>query len=179
MIGTPWARITKGDSRGRELADRHYTRQTPGNPRWTRPGYNHVLFAEFGGGLALWCWWRPKWEDGRPGTSRKDGLRALECTMFRREGRTPVASELIRAAVAALDTEAAARDLHLSAAGAIEMLLTGVNARATRRRRGRRSRPGECYLRAGWRVLPGKKSARADVWLYLPWGNPLDTAREV
>lgn len=40
-----WERIHKGNSRGRVLADSHYTRQSSGNPLWTRPGYNACLYA--------------------------------------------------------------------------------------------------------------------------------------
>jgi len=167
-----WTRITKGDPRGREMADRHYTRQRPGSPSWTRPGYNYVLYVEFDEGRALWCWWRPKWEDGRPGTERKDGLRCLECTMFRREGRTPLASELCRSAVEALATPEARADLHLDAAGPIsDGLITGIGSEATAARRGKRSRPGECYRRAGWIEIE-KRTGRADVWLWHPWPDP-------
>ncbi len=169
-----WRRITKGDVRGREMADRHYTRQTPGAASWTRPGYNFVMLAEFDAGRALWCWWRPKWEDGRPGTERKDGLRCLECTMFRREGQTPLASALIEAAVAALPTDEARRDLHLDAAGSItDGLITGIGSEATSKRRGKRSRPGECYRQAGW-IEIDKRGGRADVWLWHPWPASVD-----
>jgi hypothetical protein len=81
-----WTPTTKGNARCRALADRHYTRQKPGSPQWTRPGYSAVLYASTDVGEAVFVWWRPKWEDGRPGTSRKDGLRCIECTHFRREG---------------------------------------------------------------------------------------------
>lgn len=139
---------------------------------WTRPGYNFVLYAESPTGRALWCWWRPKWEDGRPGTQRKDGLRVLECTMFRRVGVMPLASTLILDAVTMLWTPDARKDLHLSQAGPIDFLLTGVSSEKTRKGRSRRSLPGACYRHAGWRDLPGKKTKRADVWLWLPWRNP-------
>jgi hypothetical protein len=163
-----WHRVHKGDTSAREMADQHYTRQTPGHPMWTRPGYNHVLRADFPHGRAVWCWWRPKWEDGRPGTRRKDRMRVLECTMFRREGNTPLASELILAAVTALRADVAADDLHYDTAGAIKGLLTGIASDKTAARRGREHSAGYCYLCAGWRRIR-KRSSRADVWLFLPW----------
>ena len=165
-----WARVHKGDMRTRLLADGHYTRQHPGAAMWTRPGYNYVLLAEFESGSALWCWWRPKWEDGRPGTQRKDRLRVLECTIFRRIGKTPLASDLIRLAVDALNTQSAVDDLHLPAAGPISQLITGVSSKKTARRRSRRSLPGKCFREAGWHEIE-KSTKRADVWLALPWTN--------
>jgi hypothetical protein len=169
---SPWARVHKGTTKARQLADRHYTRQNPGHPMWTRPGYNYVLLAEYESGSALFCWWRPKWEDGRPGTARRDGLRVLECTMFRREGQTHQSSYLIRSAVDALQTPYAQRDLKLASAGPIDRLITGVSAKKTSRRRSKRSSPGECFLRAGWAKIENKKTRRADIWLSYPWENP-------
>ena len=166
----PWQRIHKGDTRGREMADLHYTRQTPGHPMWTRPGYNHCLLAEFPQGRALFVWWRPKWEDGRPGTSRKDGLRVIECTIFRIEGVTPLASELIHGAVEALAQWEACEDLKLDCAGAVEGLITGVGASQTVRRRSRRSQPGVCFQHAGWERFD-KRAGKADVWYRLSWEN--------
>ena len=165
-----WTPIHKGDSRGRELADGHYTRQTPGHPMWTRPGYNFVLLAEFEKGCALFCWWRPKWEDGRPGTQRRDGLRVIECTMFRRVGVTPIASDLIRGAVTWLDSREARDALKLDNAGEIRALITGVSSSKTSSRRSKHNRPGHCYRMAGW--VPFKKRVgKADVWLCIPWTN--------
>jgi len=166
----PWVPTTKGDRRCRALADLHYTRQTPGHPQWTRPGYSAVLHAGPDTGGALWVWWRPKWEDGRPGTARKDGLRVVECTHFRRTpgADLPRASALIRAAVAALALPEVRAALHLGAAGPIAGLLTGVGSRATARGRSRRSEPGACYLHAGWERY-NKRGGRADVWLWHPW----------
>lgn len=167
-----WRRVHKGDVRARELADDHYTRQRRGHPMWTRPGYNFVLLAEFAQGAALFCWWRPKWEDGRPGTKRRDGLRVIECTMFRRVGETPVASDLIRAAVDELHGVQSFQDLQLERAGWVAGLVTGVSSRATASRRSRAHRPGHCFRMAGWVDFP-KRTSRADVWLRHPFRNPV------
>lgn len=171
-----WQRISKGDRRAREMADAHYTRQRPGTPSWTRPGYNHVLWADGYGWRALWCWWRPKWEAGIPGTERKDHLRVIECTLFRIDGRAPIlASDLIRAAVQSLCTEDARRDLHIESAGEISGLITGVSTGKTQSRRSRRYEAGRCYRAAGWEPM-SKSSARADVWLWHPY--PAEVVRE-
>lgn len=170
-VRLPWVAVHKGNVVARELADGHYTRQTPGHPMWTRPGYNFVLLAHYENGAALYCWWRPKWEDGRPGTQRKDGLRVIECTMFRRVGETDQASDLIHAAVNSLRSDAARAALHLDKAGMIEQLLTGVSSKKTARGRSKKHKAGYCYRMAGWTELV-KRTGRADVWLTYPWSNP-------
>lgn len=164
----PWSVTHKGDVRCRLLADRHYTRQSPGNPRWTRPGYSAVLYAADDQGEAVWVWWRPKWEDGRPGTARKDGLRCLECTIFRRDGLSVLASGLIKAAVAALDLPEVRAALHWDLMGPLtDGLITGVGSAQTAARRSRHRAPGECFRRAGWVEFP-KRGGKADVWLCHP-----------
>ena len=184
-MGGEWAVTNKGDQRAREMADRHYTRQSPGSPQWTRPGYSSVLFAEAPAGRALFVWWRPKWEHGTPGTTRKDGLCCLECTHFRREGAPagepgalPVASALIRAAVAALSWPLVRAALHLDAAGQInDGLITGVGSAATASRRGRLSIPGRCFEAAGWSRL-AKRGGKADFWWCAPMPDRVTGVRE-
>lgn len=163
MLVNPWVRTHKGDTRARALADLHYTRQTPGHPMWTRPGYNYVLLVE--PALAVWCWWRPKWEAG---VGRKDGLRCLECTIFRRTPEAPLASDLVRWAVEALWRPEAFADLQYSNAVPIsDGLITGVGAKQTQRGRSKKSPPGKCYLAAGWEPFD-HRPGRADVWLRAP-----------
>jgi hypothetical protein len=166
-----WRRVDKAFPSARVMADKHYTRQTIGNRQWTRPGYNLVLYKEYRRGRALFCWWRPKWESGIVGTERKDGLRVVECTMFRREGRTPLASSLIRSAVEVLSTVEGFLDLHMEDAGKIDWLITGVGSEQTRGRRSKRARPGACFIHAGWEEFE-HRFGKADVWLRRKWGNP-------
>jgi len=142
-----------------------------GHPMWTRPGYNFCLLHESSEGIAVFVWWRPKWEDGRPGTERRDKLRVIECTLFRREGRTPLASDMIRGAVEMLSTDHAREALHLRNAGEVGMLLTGVSSKKTTGGRSPRSMPGACYRHAGW-LECAKRTKRADVWLKISWANP-------
>lgn len=169
-----WRVTTKGDQEARAFFDGHYSRQTPGSPHWLRPGFNYVLRHDDAAGRidALWCWWRPKWESGLAGTERKDGLRVLECTVFRRTGG-PIASDLVRAAEGALRWPEARIALHLDDAGPITGLVTGVSSSRTAGRRSKRALAGECFRRAGWTDLDKAPGARADVWLERPWPGPL------
>lgn len=70
-----WILINKGDKRALKLADRHYTRQSPGSNQFCRPGYNLVLLTKDEN--ALWVTWSG---------IRDDGYDAWECTLFRNEG---------------------------------------------------------------------------------------------
>lgn len=71
----PWIQTHNCDKAGRNLADRHYSRQTIGAARFTRPGKNLVLRTAEGD--AIWATWYGKF--------RRDGLDACECTIFRNE----------------------------------------------------------------------------------------------
>lgn len=153
-----WHGVHKGYSRCRALADRHYSRQRPGHPMFTRPGFNQVLWASDGQGEAAFVWFRPKWESGLKGTGRQDKLHAIECTLFRNE-TTYRSSELIEEAVAAVQTW-----VHATDAVWLDGLITGVNSEATREKRSPRHPPGWCFIRAGWKPFVHQKG-RADVWL--------------
>jgi hypothetical protein len=151
-----WQVTTKVDVRPRLLADRHYTRQRPGHPMWTRPGYNQILYLEQKNGrAAVFCWFRPKWESGIVGTERKDGLRAIECAIFRNQTRFRSSGLIEDAVEHALDTTWP------------DGLITGVNAEKTSGGRHPDHEPGWCFREAGWIEFPHAKG-RADVWLRLP-----------
>ena len=155
----PWEVIRKGDVRGRILADKHYTRQTPGHPMWTRPGYNFCLYCEDTKGGAVFVWWRPKWEAD---IERKDKLRCLECTIFRNETNW-LSSDLVKVAVVALESVEAKLELHHENPAKL-MLITGVGSTKTIRGRSSKSLPGACFRYAGWKDFD-HKSGKADVWL--------------
>ncbi len=148
----PWTRTHKGDPRCIALADKHYSRQSPGSPQFCRPGYNLVLYAADARGATVFVWWRPRWDVGR-----KDGLRAIECTIFRNESGY-LSSFLIDQAVACLlcwfryDGES---------------IITSVNSEKTRSGRAAGSLPGKCFRAAGWVDLEHRQG-KADVWLQLP-----------
>ncbi len=127
---------------------------------WTRPGYVMILYTEQKNGrAAVWCWWRPKWETGLVGLQRRDGLYAIECTMFHNETRWR-SSELIREAVSLVGTWVHSQDVAWP-----DGLITGINTDATSKHRSAQSRPGECFLQAGWKPFPHRASKRADLWL--------------
>lgn len=154
-----WIETDKSDQRPRRLADRHYSRQRHGHPMWTRPGWTQILYLrQRNGREAAWCWWRPKWESGIPGTVRKDGLRAIECTLFRNQTRFR-SSDLVHDAVASVLTWEHARDTDWP-----DGLISGVNSVATATGRSPESAPGYCFLRAGWERFDHPEG-RADVWL--------------
>lgn len=155
-----WRLTHKGDTDCRCLADKHYSRQHPGHPMFTRPGYNMVLRAEGPQGLATWVWFRPKWESGIKGTLRKDGLFAIEYTLFRNESGLLSSQLIIEAEQCLLTWDKLTVDWPDGA-------ITGIKADATTRCRSRRAMPGQCYLHAGWKVFKHNKSERADVWLQL------------
>lgn len=141
------------------LADRHYSRQTPGHPSFTRPGFNQVLRCSGPKGMAVWVWFRPKWESGIVGTTRKDGLFAIECTLFRNESGL-LSSELIKDACLALKHWERAQDVEWP-----DGAITGIRENATADRRGKANLPGHCYRMAGWEEFEHNKSVRADCWL--------------
>ena len=153
-----WHKTHKGDTRCRLLADQHYTRQSPGHPMWTRPGYNYVLYYEDGSGGAVFCWWRPKWESGRKALQRFDGLYAIECTIFRNETNTQ-SSDLIREACAAVQTWERALDVEWP-----DGLITGISSKKTEEGRSNWHPPGWCFRKAGFKPFD-HKPGRADVWL--------------
>jgi hypothetical protein len=154
-----WQETHKGDLDCRLLADRHYSRQTPGHPMFCRPGYNMVLKAKGPLGLAVWVWFRPKWESGIKGTTRKDGLHAIECTLFRNESGI-LSSDLVREATALILQWPRALDVDWP-----DGAITGIKSSATARRRSRSALPGRCYRAAGWESFEHRASDRADVWL--------------
>ena len=129
-----WVIVTKFDPRACALADRHYSRRTPGSNQFMPPGQTLVLLEREA--RAVFGWWRP---DPASGLQAMNGLNGWTCTIFRREGG-PVASELI------LDAEDvfAERGLDVGPDG----LLTYVWDR-----RVASMNPGYCFKCAGWRRI--------------------------
>lgn len=121
----PWLVTNKGDQQCRELADRHYSRQTPGARLFTRPGKNLVLRTESAD--AVWVTWSG---------IRDDGVEAWECTIFRNES-AHLSSELVREAV-----EVTLREWGTPPPDGI---ITYVDQSKVRS-----NNPGFCFLKAGW-----------------------------
>ena len=89
-----WQLSHRADHKARLVADRHYNRQKPGTPQFVPPGRCMVLYANEGGGEALWVTAWPYAEFVRHAWAG-----AWVCSAFRNEaaGR---ASDLIVAALA-------------------------------------------------------------------------------
>lgn len=154
-----WSIVHHSDPRALDMADRHYSRQSPGTPEFCQSGHKIVLmhFAPDGEPAALWAWHRPA-----PGKAvRADGLDVWACTLFRVERRTVLASELIR--------EAAAIARALWSPLPADGLYTTVNPRKVPPTRVRgRDVWGYCYIKAGWQVRATRTKDKDLVVLTLP-----------
>ena len=138
-----WQRIHHRDYRALMMADRHYSRQHPGSPEFTRPGNKIILmhFTPEGDPSALWASQRP---DPSSGIKRADNRHAWDCSLFRIEIPTVYASELIQEAVAITKD---IWDDELPSDG----FVTTIDRRkvAPMKRRGQ-DVWGYCYEKAGW-----------------------------
>jgi hypothetical protein len=90
-----WQKVKRTDQRARELADRHYNRQSVGSPHFTPPGRTLVLYAENENGKAFWVTSFPFAE-----YVKHEWAGAWICSAFRNEG-AGIASEMILDAVSA------------------------------------------------------------------------------
>jgi hypothetical protein len=152
-----WRETHKGSAALRRLIDGeatngrpHYSRQSPGDDQFCRPGFNFCLLTS--DGLAGWIVWRPK-----PSVGRMDGLEAWGCTLFRNDGAR-LSSDLVREATA----------LTHDAWGwpPPDGLISSVGVEETKRRRSKHSPPGRCFIEAGW--SPIEKAGAGKVWLRAP-----------
>jgi len=157
-----WTRVHHRDVRARMMADRHYSRRTIGAPEFIPAGHKVVLmrFLPDGTPAALWASHRPAPNAGleRP---RFDGLDVWDCSIFRVEHQTVLASDLIREAVAITRGVWA----ELPADG----FYTTIDPRKVPpiKRRGV-DMWGYSYIKAGWRVLPALTKSRKLIQLILP-----------
>lgn len=124
-----WALSYRADPPAARLADRHYTRQSPGAPQFVPPGRCVVLTRP--GGLWVTSWPYAEWV-------KHAWAGAWVCSLFRNEAGDVLSSVLIGEAVAA--TRAVFGEP--PALG----IVTFVDAAKVRRKRD----PGRCFLRAGW-----------------------------
>jgi hypothetical protein len=142
------------------MADRHYSRQTPGAPEFVGNGHKIVLmhFTPDGTPAAVWASHRPA-----PGKAvRPDGRDVWACSLFRVEHRTVHASELITEAVA----------ITKALWGAVmpkDGFYTTINPRKAPpiRRRGR-DVWGYSYLKAGWEPAGITKERKLLIFIYPP-----------
>lgn len=125
----PWEFSNRCDTRGRLLADKHYSRQSPGAPNFIPPGRCLVLTHSTGKAV-----WNTSWPFAE--YVRHAWAGAWICTIFRNEG-AGLSSDLIREAVAITRSRWDPPDLGM---------VTFVDAGKVRRKRD----PGRCFLRAGF-----------------------------
>jgi hypothetical protein len=127
-----WVPVTRCDVLARELADRHYSRQTVGAQEFMANGRTLVMLTR--DGRAVW---------GAIENLDPVGTLRFRCSIFRNESPGLLSSDLVR--------EATARTYlywrrHYGRLPAVP-LTTEVDPAKTRRKRD----PGRCFLRAGWR----------------------------
>jgi len=129
-----WRRVTRANPQARDLADRHYSRQSVGAEQFVPPGRCLVLLsATADGGGAYWVTSWPFAE-----FTRHAWAGAWVCSAFRNEG-AGLSSALIVEAVAATRW----RWPDPPALG----MVTFVDASKVRRKRD----PGRCFRKAGFR----------------------------
>src|SRR5215831_12831021 len=88
-----WYRVKSSDPLARAMRDRHYSTKRPGGRTVGPPGRRLVLIADDERALWITHWPEPRLV--------LDGIDALRCTIFRREGRRRErGSVLIREAMA-------------------------------------------------------------------------------
>jgi len=148
LPGPVWVPIKKGDKRALALADRHYSRQTPGSIQFVPPGRCVVLLTPCA--RAVWAVVQNMDPTGKV---------RWRNTMFRNEG-AGLSSELIRAAVAMTYQLWRAKYGELPA-----LLTTEIDAGKISNQRN----PGYCFKRAGWRHLyttEGAKKGRSNLMVF-------------
>lgn len=127
-----WQRVTRCDVRARDLADRHYSRQTPGAQDFMANGRTFVLLGH--DALAVW---------GVIENMDPAGNRRWRCSIFRNEGTTR--SSTLIAEATALTYAHWFRHYGLPAVP----LTTEVDPGKVRHKRD----PGRCFVKAGWRRI--------------------------
>lgn len=137
LFGEPvyWLVSYDGNFTARQLADRHYSRETRGSKQFVGAGEKIVLLSP--DGKAVFAWLRSKPE------YRLDHIDGVNCTIFRNE--SPVlSSKLI------LEAEKFARQRWPGL-----KLFTYVNKEKVQSKN-----PGWCFMKAGWRLAGQNKSGK-------------------
>lgn len=139
-----WYHVSNADRAARLMADRHYSRQSPGSTHFLPPGNNICLITPASD--AIWSINRNAPDSG---VIRMDGYKCWSNTIFRNESQSR-ASDLILSAIAVcvyLWCDIPADGLH-----------TFIDARKVKPtiRRGARTF-GYCYLKAGFEYVGNTK----------------------
>ncbi len=156
-----WRASHRFDTPARLLADRHYNRQKPGSPQFMPPGSCRVLLAEnakavFGLSFPKAVFVKHAWAG------------AWICSIFRNEGAGPLASDMIRDAMAVMQT--------LYGPPPALGCVTFVNPRKVPgiMEHGERIK-GFCFHKAGFRVV-GETKGGLLAWQLLPAEMPVPRA---
>ena len=132
-----WLRSHDRDPGATKLADKHYSRKHIGAKEgFVGPGEKLVLLSPDGKALFVWLRCKPEY--------RLDGQAGINCTMFRNEG-SELSSTLILAA----------EQWALHRWPQEKRLYTYVKKSAVQS-----SRPGWCFLKAGWRQAGQNKTGK-------------------
>jgi hypothetical protein len=147
-----WQLSFRADQVTREIADRHYSRQTVGAKQFVPPGRCVVLRTVDDRAYWVTSWPYPEYvKHAWPG--------AWMCSAFRNEG-AGLSSELIREAISATRFEwAAIPDLGM---------VTFVDPKKVRHKRD----PGRCFVKAGFTRLKQRTKAGLIVLQMLPHEMP-------
>lgn len=151
-----WQRSHRFDTRARLIADRHYNRQKPGSPQFMPPGSCRVLVAN--NSRAVFGLSFPK-----PEFVKHAWAGAWVCSIFRNEDAGPLASDMIRDAMAVMQTEYA-----LPSLGCITFVnpkkVPGILVRGERVK-------GFCFMKAGFRAI-GETKGGLIAWQLAPSDMP-------
>lgn len=151
-----WRRSNRFDRPAVALADRHYNRQKPGSPQFMPPGSCRVLVANnsravFGLSVPLPQYVKHAW----PG--------ALMCSIFRNEAAGPLASAMIREALAIFQSDYPVPEL-----GCVTFVdpkkVPGVMVRGERVK-------GFCFMAAGFELV-GETKKGLLAWQLKPKNFP-------
>lgn len=151
-----WRRSHRFDVPARQLADRHYNRQKPGSPQFMPPGSCRVLIAE--NKKAVFGLSFPKAEFVKHAWAG-----AWVCSIFRNEAAGPLASDMIRDALAVMRTL-----YELPALGCVTFvdpkMVPGIMERGELIK-------GFCFHKAGFRLV-GETKGGLLAWQLLPNAMP-------
>ena len=137
-----WQVVRRNDPRAAALADRHYSRKSPGHPQFTPPGRCLVLLATHA--RAVWVSSWPYPEYASHSFLQED---VWLCTLFRNEApERSLSSHLIMQAVAATRWQWG-EPPHVG-------MITFVDPAKVRHKRD----AGRCFRKAGWHVAGYTKS---------------------
>jgi len=131
-VSSPWRIVSERNKIARALADRHYSRKTPGHHLFVGPGERLILLSYDEKALFVWRYSR----------IRRDGQEGIECTIFRNEGNL-LSSYLI------LEAEKFA----IKKWPWCTRLFTYVDPTKIRS-----TNPGFCFMMAGWKRVKGYAS---------------------